>query len=121
MRRLTVTVIAAGCVAASGCGSGPDRSGASARFDQAKALISNNCGACHAVPGVNGANGRVGPPLAGIGSRQILAGHFANTPNNMVSWIEHPQHLLPGDAMPEMGLSHEQAQAIASYLYTLED
>jgi cytochrome c1 len=70
---------------------------------------------------VTGARGRVGPPLAGIGTRQILAGHFANTPNNMVSWIEHPQRLLPGDAMPEMGLSHEQAQAIASYLYTLED
>jgi cytochrome c1 len=39
----------------------------------------------------------------------------------MVSWIEHPQRLLPGDAMPEMGLSHEQAQTIASYLYTLEE
>ena len=117
MRRLTISVIAAGCILASGCGNGPDRD----KLDQAKALISSDCGACHSVPGVSAAKGRVGPPLAGIGTRQIIAGHFANTPNNLVSWIEHPQKLLPGNAMPEMGLSHEQAQAIASYLYTLED
>ena len=28
--------------------------------------------------------------------------------------------LLPGDAMPEMGLTREQAQSMANYLYTLE-
>ncbi len=72
------------------------------------------------MPGVSGANGRVGPPLTGIAHRQIIAGHFANTPENLASWIEHPQQMLPGDAMPEMGLSHEQAQTIATYLYTLE-
>ena len=27
--------------------------------------------------------------------------------------------MLPGDAMPEMGLTHEEAQSIATYLYTL--
>jgi len=87
---------------------------------RAKSLIAANCNACHRVPGVNGANGRVGPPLAGIASRQIIAGHFANTPDNLTNWIEHPQRMLPADAMPEMGLSHEEAQTIATYLYTLE-
>lgn len=116
MRWLTLIITVTGCIAASACQRGP-----ADQFAAAKTLISHDCGACHTVPGVTGARGRVGPPLAGIGTRQILAGHFANTPNNMVSWIEHPQRLLPGDAMPEMGLSHEQAQAIASYLYTLED
>ena len=116
MRRLSFILQAtAGCLALSGCGHGPDN------FEQAKTLIATDCGACHTVRGVTGASGRVGPPLTGIGTRQIIAGHFANTPDNLVSWIEHPQQLLPGDAMPEMGLSHEQAQAIASYLYTLDD
>jgi cytochrome c len=100
-----------------GCGSGPDH----ARLAQARTLIASDCAACHQVPGVSGANGRVGPSLAGIAHQQIIAGHFANTPEMLVSWIEHPQQMLPGDAMPEMGLSHEQARTIAAYLYTLED
>jgi cytochrome c len=116
MRWLSLMLVAiTGCLGLSSCGREPDR------FDQAKTLIATNCGACHTVPGVTGAAGRVGPPLTGIGTRQIIAGHFANTPDNLVSWIEHPQQLLPGDAMPEMGLSHQQAQAIASYLYTLDN
>ncbi len=114
MRWLIAILAIAGCLAASGCGR------ADANTAQAKALIADHCGACHSVPGVVGAHGRVGPPLDGVGSRQILAGHFANTQDNMVAWIEHPQALLPGDAMPETGLSHQQAQAIANYLYTLE-
>jgi cytochrome c2 len=113
---LTAVLLAGGAVLA-GCGNAPEQH----QLAQARILIANNCGACHSVPGIAGADGRVGPPLAGIGTRQIIAGHFANTPNNLVSWIEHPQAMLPGDAMPEMGLSHAQAQAVASYLYTLED
>lgn len=111
---MIATLLIQACLAASGCGS------ADPRFEQGKALIADHCGACHSVPGVAGANGRVGPPLAGIAVRQVIAGHFANTPNNLVSWIEHPQAMLPGDVMPEMGLSHQQAQDIASYLYTLD-
>jgi cytochrome c len=86
----------------------------------AKLLLASNCGACHRIPGVAGANGRVGPSLAGIARQQIIAGHFANTPATLAGWIEHPQQFLPGDVMPEMGLSHEQARIIATYLYTLD-
>ena len=91
-----------------------------AQLREAKALIAANCAACHRVPGVATAQGRVGPSLAGISRQQIIAGHFANTPENLTAWIEHPQHFLPGDAMPEMGLSHEQARKIVDYLYTME-
>jgi cytochrome c len=90
------------------------------RLAEAKMLLASDCGACHRVPGIAGANGRVGPSLAGIARQQIIAGHFANTPEALAGWIEHPQQLLPGDAMPDMGLSHEQAQTIATYLYTLD-
>jgi cytochrome c2 len=103
-------------VALAGCSRGPEQ----ARRAAARTLIANDCAACHRIPGIAGATGRIGPSLAGIAHQQIIAGHFANTPEMLVSWIEHPQHMLPGNAMPEMGLSHEQARTIATYLYTLE-
>jgi cytochrome c2 len=87
---------------------------------RAKQLIAEHCAACHQVPGVSGANGRVGPSLAGIARQQIIAGHFANAPATLARWIEAPQEMLPGNAMPDMQLSHEQAVEITAYLYTLE-
>jgi cytochrome c len=87
---------------------------------QAKSLIATHCAACHQVPGVAVAIGRVGPSLAHIGSQQIIAGYFANNPELLAQWIEHPQKMLPGNAMPEMGLLPDQAAAIVDYLYTME-
>lgn len=91
-----------------------------ARRHEAQALIATHCAACHRVPGIALATGRVGPSLGGIREQQIIAGHFANTPTSLTAWIEHPQQLLPGDAMPEMGLTHAQALTITDYLYTME-
>jgi cytochrome c2 len=87
---------------------------------EARALIAANCGACHRVPGVATASGRVGPALEGVSRQQIIAGHFANSPEAMTEWIEHPQRLLPGDAMPDTGLSHDEVLKIVDYLYTME-
>jgi cytochrome c len=103
-------------VGASGCRTESDERA----MTRAKTLIAANCAACHQVPGVPAAQGRVGPSLAGIAHQQIIAGHFTNTPEALARWIEHPQSLLPGDVMPEMGLSHEQARDITTYLYSLE-
>jgi cytochrome c1 len=103
---------------AAACSNGAHQS--RARTREAKRLIANNCAACHQVPGVAAAHGRVGPSLAHIGRQQILAGHLANTPGEMVRWIEHPQSVLPGDAMPEMGLSHDDVLKIVDYLYTMD-
>ena len=90
------------------------------RRHQAKALIASHCAACHRVPGLAVATGRVGPSLAHIGSQQIIAGYFANSPSLLAQWIEHPQQLLPGNAMPEMGLTPDEASIIVEFLYTLE-
>lgn len=98
------------------CGSGTGRE----RTQEAKTLIAQNCAACHRVPGVAVARGRVGPSLAQIRQQQIIAGYFANSPGLLTRWIEHPQELLPGNAMPDMHLSHEQAMTIVDYLYTME-
>ena len=91
-----------------------------AEMHAAKALIAANCGACHRVPGIPQAQGRVGPSLQQISRQQIIAGHFANSPDALTRWIEHPQSMLPGDAMPDTGLSHEQVLKIVDYLYTVD-
>jgi cytochrome c2 len=61
----------------------------------------------------------VGPPLTDIGRRIYLAGVLRNTPENMMFWLQNPQRVVPGNAMPDMGLTRDQAQDIAAYLYTL--
>lgn len=90
------------------------------KFAEAKKIIASQCAACHTVPGVPGAHGNVGPSLKGIARRQIIAGKLANNPANMVRWLMHPQRIVPGNAMPEMGLTQDQAAKIAAYLYTLD-
>lgn len=86
----------------------------------AKRLIASQCAACHTVPGVPGARGQVGPSLAGIGTRQVIAGKLPNTPANLRRFLEHPQAVVPGGAMPELGLSPQQSKLIADYLLTLD-
>jgi cytochrome c len=77
------------------------------------------CGSCHDIPGIRSARGTVGPPLESIAVRTYLAGRLANTPANMVRWIQHPQQVERGTAMPEMGVTEDDARDIAAYLYTL--
>jgi len=91
------------------------------RFAEAKAIISSRCGSCHVVPGVSGAHGNVGPSLAGIGNRQVLAGYFKNDRATMIRWITQPQAMLPRNAMPNTGLTPRQANLVADYLYTLDN
>lgn len=76
------------------------------------------CGTCHAVPGINGAEGLVGPPLDRMGRRVYIAGVLRNTPENMITWLRTPQSVVPGNAMPNLGLDDQQARDIAAYLYT---
>jgi len=89
-------------------------------YAAAKQIIAAQCAACHTVPGEPGAVGTVGPSLKGIARQQIIAGKLPNSPTNMVRWLMHPQQVVPGNAMPEMGLTPVQARKIAAYLYTLD-
>ena len=83
------------------------------------ALHQHACSACHLIPGVTGSKVYVGPPLAGIASRQLIAGTLPNTPEGMVRWITATQQVKPGTAMPELGISERDARDIAGYLATL--
>jgi cytochrome c oxidase assembly factor CtaG/cytochrome c2 len=77
------------------------------------------CAACHTIPGIEGASATVGPPLNNIAVRGFLGGHLPNTPDNMMKWIQHPQAVDPKNAMPELGITDQDARDIAAYLYTL--
>jgi cytochrome c2 len=77
------------------------------------------CPACHTIPGVRGARGNVGPPLTRFADRTYIAGMLRNEPRHLVTWLRHPQQVVPGNAMPEMGLDERDARDIAAYLYTL--
>ena len=83
------------------------------------ALTQYACNACHLIPGVTGAQVHVGPPLAGIASRGLLAGQLANTPEHLVRWIREPQQVDPNTAMPTLGVDERDARDIAAYLGTL--
>ncbi len=85
-----------------------------------KVLIGRiGCGSCHLIPGVDGANGLVGPSLAHMSRRTIIAGFLPNTSDNMVRWLRTPQSVLPGNAMPNMEIDDHDARDVAAYLYTL--
>jgi cytochrome c2 len=77
------------------------------------------CQTCHTIPGVVGANGLVGPPLAGIASRSYIAGVLPNAPDNMLRWIRDPKAVDPLTAMPNTGVTPSDARHIVAYLYTL--
>jgi cytochrome c2 len=81
-------------------------------------FIQYGCGSCHALKNVRGAVGSVGPPLDGIALRVIVGGHLANTPTNMENWIQHPQQVSPGTAMPDLSVGDQDARDITAFLYT---
>jgi cytochrome c1 len=55
-----------------------------------------------------------------MGRRSYIAGRLTNTPGNLMKWIQHPQHVDPPNAMPEMGVSEGDSRDIAAFLYTLK-
>jgi len=77
------------------------------------------CGSCHMIPGIHHANGLVGPPLIYFSRRTMIAGELPNTQQNLVLWIQHPRQVEPKTAMPDLGLTEDQAYDVAAYLYTL--
>ena len=85
----------------------------------ASLISSYGCGTCHEVPGVDRADGLVGPPLTHLGSRAYIAGVLPNSPANLEHWIRDPQQVVPGNAMPDLGVSASDARDIAAYLYRL--
>ena len=76
------------------------------------------CTACHAIPGVEGPRGMIGPALENIAAKPTIAGQLPNSRENLARWIQNPQAFEPGNTMPTLGLSEEQVRDIAAYLWT---
>lgn len=105
-------------LAAAGCG-GARRAVPDASPSRGKQLIEYyGCGACHRIGGVTGADGHVGPSLESFAGRTTIAGKLPNTLDNLVRWIQHPQRVVPGSDMPELGVPKRGARNIAAYLYS---
>lgn len=77
------------------------------------------CATCHTIPGIPEADSLVGPPLTRIAARTYLAGRLTNSPGNMIRWIRDPRGVDPQTAMPNLGVTEQDARDIAGYLYTL--
>lgn len=79
-------------------------------------MLRSSCGACHEIPGIQDADGLVGPPLVHFSRRTMIAGLLPNTPSNLERWLQHPQAVTPGNGMPDMHLSDRDAADVAAYL-----
>ena len=84
-----------------------------------EALVRYGCSSCHTIPGIRGATATVGPPLDDWADRWYIAGLLVNEPDNLMLFIQAPQSVLPGGAMPDMGVTTSDARDMAAYLYTL--
>jgi cytochrome c2 len=122
MKRIIARCAFAAILAFSAC---RDQGGKASRWltngnpDRGKAaLIRYGCIACHTIPGVPGSNSLTAPPLIGISQRSYLAGMVENTPENLRTWIQHPHKINPHTAMPEQGVTGQDATDIAAYLYS---
>ena len=126
IRLLILTALLAGAALLMSCGEGRRTARTVAGADPVagrEAVASYGCASCHAIPGVRGVGGvesAVGPPLEGYGARRFIAGTVANTEENLIRWIQDPQAIRPGSAMPTIGVSETDARNIAGYLYSLE-
>jgi cytochrome c2 len=91
-------------------------------FEGAQIIATKPCGGCHMIPGIPGANGTVGPNLAGVASRTKIAGGAVNntSPDDLKKWILNPPALKPGTLMPNVGLTDDEATKIVAFLETLK-
>lgn len=75
------------------------------------------CAGCHTISGIPGADGQAGAPLTELSKRVYIAGVLENRPDNLVAWIVSPQRFSPQTAMPQSGISEQEARDLAAYLY----
>lgn len=79
------------------------------------------CGSCHIIPGVGWPQGKLGPNLAGLVDRGLIAGKLPNQPDVLSAYIRNAPAMVPGSGMPAMPLSEREARDVAAYLYQSED
>jgi cytochrome c oxidase subunit 2 len=82
-------------------------------------VFQQNCASCHTIRGT-AARGSVGPDLTHFGSRTTLAAlTLPNTPRHLDEWLADPQHVKPGNLMPDLDLTTRERGALVRYLESL--
>lgn len=82
-------------------------------------FVHNACINCHTIAGTV-ANGRFGPDLTHLASRDTIAsGPIQNTPENLRKWIDNPASMKPGSLMPSMHLNDHDLDVVTAYLSQL--
>jgi len=80
-----------------------------------------SCASCHAIEGLDGAVGIIGPNLTHFAARNTFAGAiFQNNESNLRAWLANPPERKPGSQMPNLQLTTGQIDALVAYLQTLE-
>lgn len=83
-------------------------------------LFATRCGICHTVRGTT-AGGILGPDLTHVmGREMIAAATIPNNPGGLSAWIANPQHVKPGNLMPNLDVSGPQLAAIRQYVESLK-
>jgi cytochrome c oxidase subunit 2 len=91
-----------------------------------KDIFLQTCTACHAVAGLETANGQPAiangaPNLTHLMSRQCFRGCTLETNDeNLARWIADPRSFEAGSFMPDYGLTSEQIDQVVAFLNTLE-
>lgn len=81
-------------------------------------LAAYGCVACHHIKGMDTSQRTAGPPLNRIADNSYIAGVVPNNAEALARWIMAPRRISPGTAMPDLGVSAEEARAMAVYLYS---
>lgn len=82
-----------------------------------EAIIRYGCFSCHVIPGIRKATGRVGPKLLEIQDQIYIGGVLANSPVNMIDWIQNPRRFSPETAMPDLEVTDRDSRDMTAYLY----
>jgi len=84
------------------------------------------CTRCHAIAGLAGAQGDIGPNLTHFASRSCFAGCiFETNDTNLRRWLRNPPAEKPmnpdnGQGMPNLNLTEEAITQLIAYLNTLK-
>jgi cytochrome c2 len=81
-------------------------------------IVEQGCASCHSIPDVPSVgDDSVAPDLHGFADRDVIAGQIPNRTEELIAWLMNPQEIEPGTLMPDLGLTQEEAEDIAAYLY----
>jgi cytochrome c oxidase subunit 2 len=85
-----------------------------------RAFFRDHCADCHALRGTP-ARGDVGPDLTHVGSRTTIAAlMLPMDAQGLATWLRDPQHVKPGNRMPNLGLSDADVKSLVAYLESLK-